>query len=190
MATLRGASALSKAIRPLLARRTVSTSAVLANWNKDWKPGQFPQSAEERAAAAKRYGLRVEDYDVYKNDGMGYGDYPNLPIVSTDSRDPYQDWDIPELKRNYGEPLHALADIIGEDRWDASANPRYSYLNMFLTLAAFLGTLATVYYLTLPYPLFLPAMPKQYPFNELHLEKGGRQEDEKVVVHYSFKPTD
>eukprot|EP00745_Piridium_sociabile_P005923 TRINITY_DN138470_c0_g1_i1.p1 TRINITY_DN138470_c0_g1~~TRINITY_DN138470_c0_g1_i1.p1 ORF type:complete len:218 (+),score=54.47 TRINITY_DN138470_c0_g1_i1:83-655(+) len=190
MATLRGAAALSKAIRPLLARRGISTSAVLANWNKDWKPGPFPTTAEERAAAAKRYGLRVEDYDVYTNDGMGYGDYPKLPLVSGDCRDPYEDWDIPELKRNYSEPLHALADIIGEDRWDANANPRYSYLNMFLTLAGFLGTMATIYYLTLDYPLFLPAMPKQYPFNELHVEKGGKPEEEKVVVHYTFQASD
>nr|KAG5710930.1 hypothetical protein BaRGS_013664 [Batillaria attramentaria] len=95
-------------------------------WNKDWKPGPFPKTPEERAAAAKRYGLRVEDYNVYPDDGMGYGDYPKLPFASGDSKDPYEDWDIPELKRNYGEPLHALADIIGEDRWDANANPRYS----------------------------------------------------------------
>jgi NADH dehydrogenase (ubiquinone) 1 beta subcomplex subunit 8 len=78
---------------------------IVADWNKDWKPGPFPKTAEERAAAAKRYGLRVEDYDVYANDGMGYGDYPKLPFASGDSRDPYEDWDIPEQKRNYGEPV-------------------------------------------------------------------------------------
>ncbi|XP_076466660.1 NADH dehydrogenase [ubiquinone] 1 beta subcomplex subunit 8, mitochondrial-like [Babylonia areolata] len=189
MATLRGAAALSKAIQPLLARRGISASAVLANWNKDWKPGPFPKSAEERAAAAKRYGLRVEDYDVYDNDGMGYGDYPKLPVVSGDAKSPYEDWDIPELKRNFNEPLHVWADIIGEDRWDANAKPRYSYLNMFLTLTAFLGTLGTIYFLTLPYPLFLPAMPKQYPFNGLHLENGGNPDEEKAVVHYTFEPS-
>ncbi|KAK7107436.1 NADH dehydrogenase [ubiquinone] 1 beta subcomplex subunit 8, mitochondrial-like [Littorina saxatilis] len=190
MATLRGAVALSKALRPFMRKHGLSTTAVLTNWNKDWKPGPFPQTAEERAAAAKRYGLRVEDYDVYDNDGMGYGDYPKLPFASGDSRDPYEDWDIPELKRNFGEPLHALADIIGEDRWDANAKPRYSYLNMFLTLGAVLGTLATIYYLTLPYPLFLPAMPKQYPLNNLHLERGGQPEDAVAVKHYTFEPVD
>lgn len=77
----------------------------MVDWNKDWKPGPFPTTPEERAAAAKRYGLRVEDYDVYPNDGMGYGDYPKLPLVSGDARDPYEDWDIPALKRNYGEPV-------------------------------------------------------------------------------------
>lgn len=60
---------------------------------------------EEREAAARKYGLRPEDYEVYADDGMGYGDYPKLPIVSGDSKDPYENWDFPELKRNYGEPV-------------------------------------------------------------------------------------
>jgi NADH dehydrogenase (ubiquinone) 1 beta subcomplex subunit 8 len=75
------------------------------DWNKDWKPGPYPKTPEERAAAAKKYGLRVEDYEPYPDDGLGYGDYPKLPRVSTESRDPYEEWDIPEIKRNYGEPV-------------------------------------------------------------------------------------
>ena len=78
---------------------------IFADWNKDWKPGPFPTSPEERAAAAKKYGLRVEDYDVYPDDGTGFGDYPKLPYMSGDFRDPYEDWDMPELKRNFGEPV-------------------------------------------------------------------------------------
>ena len=80
------------------------------DWNKDWKPGPFPTTPEQRVAAAKRYGLRVEDYDVYDHDGMGYGDYPKLPMVSGDAKDPYEDWDIPALKRNYGEPVSLVCD--------------------------------------------------------------------------------
>ena len=75
------------------------------DWNKDWKPGPYPRTQEERAAAAKKYGMRVEDYEPYPDDGTGYGDYPKLPRVSTESRDPYEEWDIPEVKRNYGEPV-------------------------------------------------------------------------------------
>lgn len=49
--------------------------------------------------------MRVEDYDVYPDDGLGYGDYPKLPYASGDYRSGYEDWDIPELKRNFGEPV-------------------------------------------------------------------------------------
>lgn len=30
-------------------------------------------------------------------------------------------------------------------------------------------------------------MPKQYPFNDLFLEKGGDPKEEKVVKHYTFE---
>ena len=79
-----------------------------ATWNKDWKPGPFPRTQQEREAAAKKYGMRVEDYEPYPDDGMGYGDYPKLQHDSPDSRDGYQDWDIPEYKRNFGEPVSNL----------------------------------------------------------------------------------
>ncbi len=76
-----------------------------ADWNKDWKPGPYPRTPEERAAAAKKYGLRVEDYEPYPDDGDGYGDYPKLPVHSDESRDPWYPWDLPEARRNFGEPV-------------------------------------------------------------------------------------
>jgi hypothetical protein len=36
---------------------------------------------------------------------MGYGDYPELPNISGDSKDPFYPWDNPELKRNFNEPV-------------------------------------------------------------------------------------
>merc|ERR1711981_1508257 len=55
-------------------------------WNYLWKPGPYPETEEERLAAAKKYGLIPEDYEPYPNDGQwneaigphGLGDY--LPI--------------------------------------------------------------------------------------------------------------
>ena len=75
------------------------------DWNKDWKPGPYPKTEKERIAAAKKYGLRLEDYRPYPDDGMGYGDYPMLPRVSTEGKDAYESWDMPEIKRNFGEPV-------------------------------------------------------------------------------------
>lgn len=74
-----------------------------SDWNDDWKPGKYPKTEEEKVAAAKRYGLLREDYEPYPDDGMGYGDYPKIDIVSAECRDPYEDFDFPAHNRNYGE---------------------------------------------------------------------------------------
>lgn len=34
-------------------------------------PGPFPKTPEERAAAAKKYNLRVEDYEPFPDNGEG-----------------------------------------------------------------------------------------------------------------------
>lgn len=33
--------------------------------NKDWMPGPYPETQAEREAAAKKYGLRLEDYEPH-----------------------------------------------------------------------------------------------------------------------------
>ena len=73
------------------------------DWNKDWKPGPYPKTDAERIAAAKKYGLLPQDYEPYPDDGTGLGDYPKLPMISVDQRDPHYNWDEPDLKRNFGE---------------------------------------------------------------------------------------
>ena len=65
----------------------------ISTWNQDWRPGQFPTTDEERAAAAKKYGLLVEDYKPISTGE--YGDYPELPDVGGAARDVYYDWDDP-----------------------------------------------------------------------------------------------
>uniref|UniRef100_UPI00398F4FBB NADH dehydrogenase [ubiquinone] 1 beta subcomplex subunit 8, mitochondrial isoform X1 n=1 Tax=Pristiophorus japonicus TaxID=55135 RepID=UPI00398F4FBB len=39
--------------------------------SKDMLPGPYPRTPEERAIAAKKYNMRVEDYEPYPDDGMG-----------------------------------------------------------------------------------------------------------------------
>lgn len=77
----------------------------ILDWNKDWKPGPYPKTDAERIAAARKYGLLPQDYQPYEDDGTGYGDYPKLPLVSTDMKDPFYNWDYPDMKRNFGEPV-------------------------------------------------------------------------------------
>ena len=69
---------------------------------RDWKPGPVPKTEEERAAAAKKYYMIPEDYEV-NEEWLGYGDYPKLPPVGMDARDPYEDMDYHYWRANYGE---------------------------------------------------------------------------------------
>jgi len=134
---------------PILAARRAQVSSIArqsvrayaAYWNKDWKPGPYPKTEKERRAAAKKYGMIPEDYEPYDDDGTGYGDYPKLPIVSAESRDPFYNYDHDEFKRDYGEVMHVDADLYGEDRNDYNRRYPASLLEMNLT---FLGVMATI----------------------------------------------
>lgn len=49
-----------------------------------------------------------EEYKPYADDGMGYGDYPKLPDIAVESKDPFYPYDFPEAKRNFGEPVRIV----------------------------------------------------------------------------------
>lgn len=74
-------------------------------------PGNYPKTEEERARAAAKYGIPVEEYKPVPDDGEGAGDYPDFPLVAADAKDPYYPWDFPELKRNYNEVVSFLITI-------------------------------------------------------------------------------
>jgi len=145
-------------------------------WNKDWKPGPFPTTEAEHEAAAKKYGLRREDYKPYPDDGFGHGDYPELEVAPADSRDPYADWDIPEYRRNFGEPMHVDANHMVEDKWNPLMRFPYSFPVMLGSFLTFVFGSFAIYYFTLDYPHFNPALPKGLPGD-------GRK-------HYTFEPVD
>lgn len=46
-------------------------SPAASEMSADMLPGPYPRTPEERAAAAKKYNMRVEDYQPYPDDGMG-----------------------------------------------------------------------------------------------------------------------
>uniref|UniRef100_A0A8D0GU08 NADH dehydrogenase [ubiquinone] 1 beta subcomplex subunit 8, mitochondrial n=1 Tax=Sphenodon punctatus TaxID=8508 RepID=A0A8D0GU08_SPHPU len=132
--------------------------------SKDMLPGPYPKTPEERAAAAKKYNMRVEDYEPYPDDGMGYGDYPKLPDRSQHERDPWYSWDHSDLRHNYGEPIHWEFDFF-----------------------AFLGLIMILFYIGHLYPAYQPVGPKQYPYNDLYLERGGDPNKEPPEVkHYEI----
>lgn len=76
-------------------------------WIRDYKPGPYPKTPEEREAAARKYNLIPEDYDCYE-EGSGYGDYPKLPVVSQDAMDPYEEYDNYYRRRNFGQTVCSI----------------------------------------------------------------------------------
>ena len=154
-------------------------------WHRDWKPAEFPQSEEEKKAAARKYGLIPSDYKAFPDDGLGLGDYPDLPKNGMANRDPYERWDFPARKRNYGEPMHWMQDFMAEFLWNPNFKPPVSWSWMIGWFGgAILLTGLAVYY----NPLRVPKAykPKQYPF-----WTGGvpySEEYRNKEVHYTFSP--
>jgi NADH dehydrogenase (ubiquinone) 1 beta subcomplex subunit 8 len=64
-----------------------------------------------------QYGLIPEDYKPFPEESMN-GDYPDLKPSSADSRDGNVYWDMPEFRRNFGEPMHHDFDFQQETRLD------------------------------------------------------------------------
>lgn len=105
---------------------------------------------------------------------MGYGDYPHLPDVPVERRDPYYPYDYPELKRNFQEPLHAEHDTYDETRYGTPTEPRYSTKVMASCLFGTLGTIWLLYLFFEDKKMFRPVLPQQMPAPG--------------VVHYTFEP--
>jgi NADH dehydrogenase (ubiquinone) 1 beta subcomplex subunit 8 len=154
---------------------SVTYQAVRTHFNRDYMPGPFPKTEEERRAAAKKYGMLPEEYQPYPDDGFGAGDYPKLPDVSGEAKDPHYHWDFPDQKRNFGDPIHIHADAIGEDRWNISQKFRIPYATQMAVMTAIIGGTTLFYLFTYDHKLYNPVMPKQLPVN-------GK--------HYTFEPAD
>ncbi len=59
----------------------------------------------------ENFSCRPEDYKPYPDDGLGFGDYPNLGPISSDMKSDWEDWDDPYNKRNFGEPVSKLINL-------------------------------------------------------------------------------
>ncbi|XP_053496425.1 NADH dehydrogenase [ubiquinone] 1 beta subcomplex subunit 8, mitochondrial [Ictalurus furcatus] len=153
---------------------------------QDVLPGPYPRTAEERAAAAKKYNLRLEDYQPHPDDGHGYGDYPVLPDRSQHERDPWYQWDHPDLRRNWGEPIHYDFDMYIRNRVDTSPSP-VDWSTMCKRFFGFFTFMMVMFGLGEVFPAYQPVAPKQYPYNNLHLEHGGDPEKQsEPIKHYEI----
>ena len=138
----------------------------------------------ERIAAAKKYGLIPEDYKPYPRDGsynahlghQGLGDYPMLEPTSGDSRSGHVNWDDPEHKRNFGEPLHYNFYYQTETRHDPVTRHRWTTwqsVGLFFVAIAFFGW---PYVALRNYPLHPPITKDQIPY--------------KGKTYYTFEPAE
>uniref|UniRef100_B5XDT1 NADH dehydrogenase [ubiquinone] 1 beta subcomplex subunit 8, mitochondrial n=1 Tax=Salmo salar TaxID=8030 RepID=B5XDT1_SALSA len=151
--------------------------------SKGMLPGPYPKTPEERAAAAKKYNMRVEDYEPIPDNGEGYGDYPLLPDRSQHERDPWYSWDHPDLRRNWGEPIHWDFDMFIRNRVDTSPSP-VDWHTMCKHLFGFVGFMLLMFYLGEKFPSYQPVAPKQYPYSDLHLERGEDPEKQPEEVKH------
>ncbi|KAM9837797.1 NADH dehydrogenase [ubiquinone] 1 beta subcomplex subunit 8, mitochondrial [Aulostomus maculatus] len=157
-----------------------------SNESKGSLPGPYPKTPDERAAAAKKYNIRVEDYEPHHDKGEGFGDYPKLPDISQHERDPGYKWDYPDLRRNWGEPIHWNFDMFIRNRVDTSSSP-VSWSSMCKQLLGFMGFMLFMFYMGEKFPCYQPVAPKQYPYNNLYLEKGGDPDKQpEEVRHYEI----
>ncbi|KAJ7335776.1 hypothetical protein JRQ81_013717, partial [Phrynocephalus forsythii] len=145
-------------------------------------PGPFPRTPEERAAAAKKYNIRLEDYEPYPDDGMGYGDYLKLPNKSQEERSPYYDRDHPDLRRNYGEPMHWDFDMYLRQWVDTSATI-LPFDTMQYWLFGFIAVLFVLTFVGELFPCYKPMAPKQYPFDHKNQQFGKKP---KRLKHYEI----
>ncbi|GBP67360.1 NADH dehydrogenase 1 beta subcomplex subunit 8, mitochondrial [Eumeta japonica] len=135
--------------------------------NDHFKPGPYPRTTEERAKAAKKYGLLPEEYETFPEDEQ-MGDYPKLPDIGTDSKDPYYPWDNPEYKRNFNEPMHYKAEMIGWDRYDISVKMRVPLWEQWLWFLGVMGGAISLYFFLEDYKFGRPVTAKQYPKEGKH----------------------
>lgn len=134
------------------------------HWNKDFKPARLPTTEADRIAAARKYNLVPSEYETYADNGFNNtGDYPKLPLVSGDSKDPHYPYDFPELKRNFQEPIHVEQELIGEDRYDVSKRHRIPPREQWLQFFGVVGGFFLLYFALQDSPMFHSLVPKQYP---------------------------
>ncbi|KAB7496411.1 NADH dehydrogenase [ubiquinone] 1 beta subcomplex subunit 8, mitochondrial [Armadillidium nasatum] len=153
----------------------VTTIRHAGAWNRDWKPGPYPTTQEEREAAAKKYGLHIRDYKPYPDDGFGWGDYPMFEPLSVESGDPYEHWDMPEYKRNLGDLMHPNFDFYIAERYDISKRSK-SYFRLLGEFLAIMSVMSFICYYAETHKVPKPKMHRQYP------------EDGKK--HYTFEPVE
>ncbi|XP_062510608.1 NADH dehydrogenase [ubiquinone] 1 beta subcomplex subunit 8, mitochondrial-like [Corticium candelabrum] len=111
---------------------------------------------------------------VEEDDGLQL-DYPKLPFKSVQLNEPLGWWDNQD-RRDKETILHEEDDVLNMWMYDeVECGGKYTKWQALGHLLTAFGLLGLVSYLSVLYdaPSRNPAAPKEYPFNQLHLERGG-----------------
>lgn len=137
--------------------------------NRDWQPGPYPVTEEERKAAAAKYLMLPEEYEPYprNRDGTGieYGDYPDLPFIHHDEKDPYHPWTYLQHRVDYKEPVHINSLIMSHDMTTYNYKPQIPWSTIVLRLLGGWGLFLFLYYLGELAPVYPPMLIKHMPSN-------------------------
>ncbi len=100
-------------------------------------------------------------------------------------RDPYKKYDDQQNRVNFGEKIHPFHDYM--DMWAPDHYHQISdkfALGQLLTFFGILGAFAGFVYISDIWP-DRPAMPRDYPYNGLYKDLGGREGEERM---YQARP--
>ncbi|XP_061177194.1 NADH dehydrogenase [ubiquinone] 1 beta subcomplex subunit 8, mitochondrial-like [Saccostrea echinata] len=174
-------------------RRCISTTPKVGAvyWEKDFLPGPYPKTEEERRAAAKKYGMQPEDYEPYDPElGWGTGDYPNVEPIGKDLRSDFDQYDNYRLKKNFNEPLPYDFDWVDKVDYGCSYHP-HTEREIVMFLFSLVGFFILGEYLCNKYiPRHVEALPKQYPYTYTQFVSYRDPSEIQRTVHYTFEPAD
>uniref|UniRef100_A0A5S6QFL8 NADH dehydrogenase [ubiquinone] 1 beta subcomplex subunit 8, mitochondrial n=1 Tax=Trichuris muris TaxID=70415 RepID=A0A5S6QFL8_TRIMR len=186
-------------MQALTALRRISMSATAARgkdwiiegwWVRDHKPDPWPETPEERKAAALKYGLREEDYVSLPRD-QHVGNYPDLGMLNYDLKDPYENWSYGVMRRNFNEPVPEMYKMIHADRYTTTGLERMTPGQALRNVAMmFAGFMAIIWFSRQLIPVHeVPVKPKQYAY-DYDLAWPFKDPKNFPLVHYTFEPAD
>ena len=147
------------------------------SWTAVCRRLKLPSVLAWRRLAPTLQCVRASPYSTEKeiDEGLRLGDYTVLPRRSAQQERPFGWWDNQD-RRDKETPLHEEDDALNMWMFDAVENngkyTRWQALGQLMTMFALLGG---VYYLSVLYdaPSRNPAVPRQFPFDNLYVERGG-----------------
>eukprot|EP00126_Sphaerothecum_destruens_P006102 Sdes_comp19214_c0_seq2m10104 len=95
-------------------------------------------------------------------DGLIPPNYPIMPDVSPQRRDPYKKYDDQQERRNKDEPIHEHDEVLGVFAFDQTQDISLSHA--FKCLAAVFTVLGGVLALASVVPYESKAVPREYPY--------------------------
>lgn len=142
----------------------------------------IPVTPEEKAKAARKYGMIPEDYepigttDPFVGKFVNYGDYPKMQLEAMNEMPTHYPYDTPEHKRDYGWPIHIDDKWLDDRIYDSYENEPKIY-SPYRLAAGFFLVMPIIFY------VFLNVPKSYYPALRQGRPNDGRQ-------HYEFQRVD